>query len=74
MDAEKILKGGFDSVAARAATLRMTESELVSQVDPPMSYVTYWRARTGETRTNASTRVLRRVEETLDRLERTNDD
>ncbi|MGL5735478.1 MAG: hypothetical protein ACRCYS_11480 [Beijerinckiaceae bacterium] len=60
----------FEQIALRAAALRLTENELIPLVDPPMPYVTYWRAKTGVTSLAARVKALRRVESTLDELER----
>ena len=63
----------FALIAQRAAALRLTERELVALVDPPMSYPTYWRAKTDVTAgLGTKVKVLRRVEATLDRLTGTN--
>lgn len=60
----------FKPIAERATRLRLTEIELIALVYPHLPYVTYWRAKTGVTSAiSARVKVLRRVEQTLDRLE-----
>lgn len=65
-----ILKGDFDKIERRAALLRLTERELIESLDPPMGYTSFWRAKTNESTLNTRVKILRRVENALDEMER----
>lgn len=64
------LKKDFEKVVARAAALRLTETEVLDKASPAIGRTTYWRAKNGITGTGARVKVLRRVEAVLDQLEK----
>lgn len=60
----------FTDIEARSAALLLTEANLCERLDPPVSWTTYWRAKSGTSR-KLSTRIklAQRLVALLDRLE-----
>lgn len=61
------MKSEFQAIEARANAIRMTETEVV--LSAGIGKVRWWRAKTGVTKPNGATKLLRFVEAHLAKLE-----
>lgn len=69
MSADEKIDEAYERAEGRMVDLRMTSQEVCDKAG--VAYPTYWRAKTGVTkRRGPRTKTLRRIEATLDNLEK----